>query len=83
MPTITSDSANAKRYAYLRSIADKLMTAPIEQLEVMYNETLRRVNTQPDVEIYPKLVGLLEQVAEQRFMTITEIDGTFKFSRYK
>lgn len=77
---LTEEKAETARNRYLINLAEELMTAPIGTIEFMYNETKRRCQTQPEVAIYPRTVELLEQLAEKRSMTITEIDGKFWFS---
>lgn len=75
------ERVKAKRHAYLLNLANELMTAPIDQLEIMYNESDRRSLNTPNSEIYSEIKGILEQVAEKRCLTIVNIDAYFRFIR--
>ena len=79
--TLTDEQIDETRKAYLLYMSEQLMTAPIEQLEFMYNETKRRCETQAEAIVYPRLVEVIEWLADTRSMTIVEIDGKFRFTR--
>lgn len=74
MAKLTDEKVNMSRHGYLLKIADELMTAPREQIEFMYNESMRRAKREPDHPTYGKIAKVIEQVIDKRFWEISYDD---------